>query len=45
MKTKDNLSKLNDRQKASLIYSAGFFYTIEISEYGIKRMQFLDGVT
>ena len=45
MTTKDILSKLNDRQKASLICGAGFFSTREISEYGIKRMQFLDGGT
>ena len=45
MTTQDILSKLNDQQKASLICGAGFFSTREISEYGIKRMQFLDGGT
>ena len=45
MTTKDILSNLNDQQKASLICGAGFFSTREISEYGIKRMQFLDGGT
>ena len=45
MTTQDILSKLNDQQKASLICGAGFFSKTEISEYGIKRMQFLDGST
>lgn len=45
MTTKEILDKLTDEQKASLICGAGFFSTREISEYGIRRMQFLDGGT
>lgn len=45
MTTREILSKLTDEQKASLICGAGFFSTREISEYGIRRMQFLDGGT
>ena len=45
MTAKEILNNLTDEQKASLLCGAGFFSTREIKEYGIRRMQFLDGGT
>lgn len=45
MNTKEIVSLLNLKEKASLLCGASFFGTREIKEYGISRLQLLDGGT
>lgn len=45
MTTKEIISRLDLKKKASLLCGAAFFSTREMEEYGIERLQLLDGGT